>query len=106
MLVLVIMASLSGKHGLACFCIWTFYSVSSVAVAADADAHAWSPEANAATLFIASASIASALVITLRRSVSIWIAGLPNDDTAFARFTPAMAVFIADHANALNVAFR
>jgi hypothetical protein len=46
-LVLVIMASLSGKHGLARFCIWTFYSVSSVAVAADADA--WSPEANAAT---------------------------------------------------------
>lgn len=44
---------------------------SSVAVTADANAHAWSAETDAATLFIASASIASALVITASRSVSI-----------------------------------
>jgi hypothetical protein len=84
----------------------TFSSISSVAVRADADAHAGSTEADTATFFIATTFIATALDITLTRGVCVRIIGLPDDDTAFTTFAPATAIFIADHANVLNVALR
>src|SRR5712675_514668 len=79
---------------------------SSVAVGANAHAHAGSAEADTATFFIATAFIATALDITLTRGVCVRIIGLPDDDTAFTTFAPATAIFIADHANVLNVALR
>jgi len=79
----------------------TFSSISSVAVGANSYAHTGSAEANTTTVVIT-----PALDITLTRGVSVRIIGLPDDDTAFTTFAPATAIFIADHANVLNVALR
>ena len=72
-----------------------------VAVGPDSDAHAGSAEADTATVLIA-----AALDITLARSISVSIAPVADDNTAFTAFAPATAVFIADHPNVLNVALR
>src|SRR5580704_1298813 len=77
----------------------------SIAVGADTDAHAGSSEADTAPVFVVT-PILPALDITLTRCVSIGITGLADDDTAFSAFAPAAAVFVADHANVLNVARR
>ena len=79
---------------------------SSIAVGADAHAHPGSAEADPATFFIATIFITTALDITLTRGVCVRMIGLPDDDTAFTTFAPATAIFIADHANVLNVALR
>ena len=58
----------------------------SVAVSADPDAHAGSAEADAAALFIA-----APLDVALARRVSVGIAALVDDNTAFAALAPATA---------------
>src|SRR6185295_13032740 len=72
----------------------------SVAAGADADADAGGAEADTAAIFIA-----AALDIALARRVTVGVA-LANDDAAFAAFAPAAAVFVADHADGLDVAVR
>src|SRR5882757_4072685 len=75
----------------------------SITVGADTNAHAGRSETDArAAIFV----VAAALDVTLTRRVTIGIAGLTDDDTALAAFAPAAAVFVADHANVLNVARR
>lgn len=80
-----------------------FYKVSrlSVSVGPDSDAHAGSAETDAAAVFIA-----ASLDVTLARSISVSIAPVADDNMAFATFAPAATIFIADHANVLNVALR
>src|SRR5258707_3536109 len=75
----------------------------SITVGADTNAHAGRSETDARTAIFV---VAAALDVTLTRRVTIGIAGLTDDDTALAAFAPAAAVFVADHANALNVARR
>src|SRR5512140_562308 len=70
-------------------------------VAVDSDAHAGRAEADTAPLFIA-----TPLDITLARRISVIIASVADDDAAFAALAPATTVFIADHANVLNIALR
>jgi hypothetical protein len=75
----------------------------SVTVGADTNAHTGSSETDAsAPLFI----VPAALEMTLVTSVSIGITGITDDDAALSAFTPATAVFIADHADVLNVVRR
>src|SRR5260370_10656151 len=71
----------------------------SVAVGADADADAGSAEADAITIFIV-----TALDVALARSVVT--IGVADDDASFAAFPPALAVFLAYHADVLDVAVR
>jgi hypothetical protein len=47
--------------------------------------------------------VAATLDISLTRRVSVSIAPLADDDAAFTALSPATAIFIADHANVLNV---
>src|SRR4029077_4446933 len=72
----------------------------------DTDAHTGSSETNTRPPVFVVTPIFPALDITLTRSVSIGITGLTDDDAAFSVFAPAAAVFVADHANVLNVARR
>jgi hypothetical protein len=75
----------------------------SVAIVADTDAYARCAEADSsAALFV----VTPALDVTLARSVSVGITGFTDDDPALIALAPATAVFIADHANVLNVAPR
>src|ERR1700676_2712201 len=74
--------------------------VSSVAAGADAHAHAGNADADTATFFIA-----AALDVALARSVvPVGVAGVADDDALITAFTPAPAVFVADHADVLDVA--
>jgi hypothetical protein len=73
----------------------------SVAIVADTDAHTRNSHTNT-SIFI----VTPALDITLTRSVAVGITGLADNDTTFTAFTPAAAVFIANHANVLNIALR
>jgi hypothetical protein len=77
------------------------YPEKSVAVCADTDAHTGSPETDTAPVLVT-----AALDITLTTVISVCITGLADDDAALTAFTPATTVFIADHANVLNVALR
>src|SRR3954447_928432 len=71
----------------------------SVAVGADTHAHAGSTEADPATF-----AIAAALDVAFTRSgVAVRLA---DDDASLAALTPATAVFIAYHADVLDVAVR
>jgi hypothetical protein len=73
----------------------------SVAVGADTNAHTRSAKTDtSARLFV----VTPTLDIALARSVSIGIAGIADDDTAFIARAPATAVFVAGHANVVNVA--
>src|SRR3982074_1232623 len=70
-----------------------------VAVGADPQAHAGSAEADAATIFIT-----TAFDVPLTRSViTVRVA---DDYALVAAFTPATAVFVAYHADVLDVAVR
>jgi hypothetical protein len=65
--------------------------------AADAHAHAGNADANTATFFIT-----TAIVVPLaRRVVTV---GVADDDASVIALTPATAVFVAYHADVLDVA--
>jgi hypothetical protein len=69
----------------------------SIAAAADTHAHAGSAEADTTAVFIATA-------LDVPPMTTVVTIGLADDDASVAAFTPATAVFVAYHANVLDVA--
>jgi hypothetical protein len=72
---------------------------SSVAVGADADAHAGSAEAHAATVI----TLLATLNVALAGRVAV---GVADNHPAFAALTPAPSVLVADHADIFDIAIR